>query len=84
MSSAFPPACTTRPRPYPGLRDRYFGRYRKLAYLAQSHDPEIEARARRAARRLGLAFEMRYTGYGGYERFLAARAACPKPAARKA
>lgn len=69
---------------YPGLRDRYFGRYRKLAYLAQSHDPEIEARARRAARRLGLAFEMRYTGYGGYEKFLAARAACPKPSAREA
>ena len=41
-------------------------------------------RARRAARRLGLAFEMRYTGYGGYERFLAARAACPKPSVGQA
>ncbi len=60
---------------YPALRDRYFGKYRKLAYLAQSHDAELDHLARRAARRLGLEFEKRYTGYGGYERFLAARAA---------
>ncbi len=65
---------------YPELRDRYFGKYRNLAYLAQSHDPEIEALARRAAERLGLVFEMRFTGYGGYERFLTERAVCPKPA----
>jgi hypothetical protein len=62
---------------YPKLRDSYFGRYRKLLYLAQSRDSDLEARARKAARTLGLAFEMRHTGFGGYERFLADRAAHP-------
>lgn len=62
---------------FPRLRDTYFGRYRRLVYLAQSHDRELEARAREAARKLSLEFEKRYTGYGGYGRFLAERA-CPK------
>jgi hypothetical protein len=63
---------------FPRLRDRYFGKYRMLVYLAQSDDPGLETRARRAAERLGLGFEKRHTGYGEYERFLAARAACPR------
>ena len=37
----------------------YFGNYRRLVYLAQTDDPELTARARAAADRLGLAFERR-------------------------
>jgi hypothetical protein len=33
-------------------------------YLAQTEDPKLVAAARRAARRLGLAYEHRQTGYG--------------------
>lgn len=55
---------------YPKLRDVYFGRYRKLVYLAQSHDSEIRAKAEAAAESIGLEFEFRYTGFGDYEPFL--------------
>jgi hypothetical protein len=33
-------------------------------YLAQSDDPALDTTARRAARRLGLRYERRRTGYG--------------------
>ncbi|MAA98589.1 MAG: hypothetical protein CMN87_11280 [Stappia sp.] len=49
---------------WPDLRDAYFGHYTRLLYLEQARDPEIEARARAAAERLGLAYEKRVTGYG--------------------
>jgi Protein of unknown function (DUF1638) len=49
---------------HPELRDAYFGNYRRLVYLAQIDDPTLAAAARRAARRLGLRFEQRHTGYG--------------------
>ena len=55
---------------HPELRDRYFGNYRRLVYLAQAHAPERMATARAAAARLGLAFEFRCTGYGELERSL--------------
>ena len=42
----------------------YFGNYRRVVYLAQTHDEELTARAQAAAARLGLAFERRHTGYG--------------------
>ena len=42
----------------------YFGNYRRLVYLSQTDDPDLLAMARRAADRLGLAFEHRHTGYG--------------------
>ncbi len=58
---------------HPELRDTYFGNYRRLVYLAQTEDAGIQARAERAAETLGLDFEMRFVGRGGYERFLAAR-----------
>ena len=38
--------------------------YRRLVYLAQTDDPDLTARARAAADRLGLAFERRETGFG--------------------
>jgi hypothetical protein len=55
---------------HPELRDAYFGNYRRLVYLAQTEDAELEKKARRAAERLGLAFEKRVTGMGDLARFL--------------
>jgi hypothetical protein len=49
---------------HPELLPVYFGNYRRLVYLAQTDDPALVAAARRAAERLGLAFEHRPTGYG--------------------
>jgi len=57
---------------HPELTSAYFGRYRKLIYLAQVPSAERIARARAAAGRLRLAFEFRHTGYGGLERSLRA------------
>jgi hypothetical protein len=54
----------------PGMRDMMFGNYTKVVYLAQTDDPAIEAKARAAAEQLGLAFEMRRTGYGELGDFL--------------
>ena len=50
---------------HPGLRDAYFGQYRRVVYLSQRDDPELLAAARRAADRLGLAFHHHRAGYGG-------------------
>ena len=55
---------------HPELRDMYFGNYRRLVYLAQTEDAATEAKARKAAERLGLAFEKRVTGYGDLATFL--------------
>ena len=49
---------------HPELLPVYFGNYTRLVYLAQTDDPKLVTTARRAARRLGLAFEHRRTGYG--------------------
>lgn len=49
---------------HPELLPAYFGNYHRLVYLAQTDDPGLLAAARRAARRLGLTFEHRRTGYG--------------------
>jgi hypothetical protein len=49
---------------HPELRDTYFGHYEKLIYQAQTDDPALTAKAEACARRLGLAFERRFTGYG--------------------
>ena len=49
---------------HPELLPTYFGNYRRLIYLAQTDDPDLVRGAQRAARRLGLAFELRRTGYG--------------------
>lgn len=60
---------------HPELRDTYFGNYRRLVYLAQTEDPGLVRTARRAARRLGLSFELRRTGYGELATTIAAVAA---------
>ncbi|WP_366655766.1 DUF1638 domain-containing protein [Fodinicurvata sp. EGI_FJ10296] len=49
---------------HPELLEMYFGNYRRLVYLAQTDDPELDRRARAGADRLGLAFERRSVGYG--------------------
>ncbi len=50
--------------PHPELRDMYFGNYTKLVYQAQTNDPALDAKAEDCAKRLGLAYERRFTGYG--------------------
>jgi hypothetical protein len=64
---------------HPELRDQYFGNYQRLVFLAQTDDPALSAAARRAARRLGLRYEQRRTGYGRLATTIAAVAA-GKPA----
>ena len=56
---------------HPELLPMLFANYEKVVYLAQTDDPALEAKAREAAGRLGLAFEKRQTGYGDLEGFLA-------------
>lgn len=49
---------------HPQLLDMYFGHYTKLVYQAQTDDPALTAKAQDCAKRLGLDFERRFTGYG--------------------
>ena len=49
---------------HPQLKDMYFGNYRKLIYLSQEQDEELQRKAREAADYLGLEYEYRFTGYG--------------------
>lgn len=49
---------------HPELREMIFGHYEKVVYLAQTEDAALTGTARRAAERLGLGFERRFTGYG--------------------
>jgi hypothetical protein len=60
---------------HPELLEDVFGNYRRLVYLAQTDDPALEHRARAAAARLGLDFELRATGLGELRPALAAFAA---------
>lgn len=55
---------------HPELRDDYFRHYTKVVYLAQTDDPELDAKAEAAAERLGLAYERRFTGYGELAGFM--------------
>ena len=56
---------------HPDLLPMMFGNYEKVVYLAQTDDPKLETQARAAAKRLGLRFEMRRTGYGDLTAFMA-------------
>ena len=49
---------------HPELRDAYFGNYEKLVYQAQTENEALTEKAEECARRLGLPFERRLTGYG--------------------
>lgn len=57
---------------HPELRDDYFGNYKRLVYLAQTEDDELQRRAAAAARRLHLIYEYRLTGYGELAAFMSA------------
>jgi hypothetical protein len=59
---------------HPELRDMMFGNYERVIYLAQVEDPNLDALAREAADRLGLAYERRFTGYGDLAEFMAGTA----------
>lgn len=52
---------------HPELTAMYFGHYRRLVYLSQTHDPQLLQAAERAADYLGLAFRHVHTGYGELE-----------------
>lgn len=52
---------------HPELRDMYFGNYTKLVYQAQINDPALDAKAQDCAKRMGLEYERRFTGYGDLE-----------------
>ncbi|WP_244905928.1 DUF1638 domain-containing protein [Rhodovulum imhoffii] len=49
---------------HPELVPLYFGNYERLVYLAQTDDLALDHKARDCARRLGLDYERRLTGYG--------------------
>jgi Protein of unknown function (DUF1638) len=55
---------------HPELLPLYFGNYKRLVYLAQTEDGELERQARAAAGRLGLAYERRFTGLSGLAGFV--------------
>jgi hypothetical protein len=59
---------------HPELLPLYFGNYTKIVFLAQTRNEDLAKKAMEAARRLGLAYEYRFTGYGELERDLKARA----------
>ena len=63
---------------HPELLPVYFGHYTHLVYLAQRETSDGRALAEAAARRLGLRFTYRLTGYGELETGLR-RAASVKP-----
>jgi len=63
---------------HPELHNLYFGNYKKLIYLAQTEDPDLQARAEMAAARLNLAYEYRFTGYGEMAEFLEHKVDLPK------
>lgn len=52
---------------HPELLPVYFGNYTRIVFLAQTRNEELAQRAEAAARRLGLAYQYRYTGYGELE-----------------
>jgi hypothetical protein len=59
---------------HPELLPTYFGNYTKIVFLAQTHDEELAKKAMAAAKRLGLGYEYRFTGYGELERDMKLRA----------
>lgn len=55
---------------HPELLKDYFGNYKRLVYLAQTEDAALTRQAEKAAARLDLAFERRFTGFGELADFL--------------
>ena len=67
-------------REHPQLRDMYFGNYSRALYIAQTEDEGLQANARAAAAELGLAYEYRFTGFGGLPALVAASLSAGMPA----
>jgi Protein of unknown function (DUF1638) len=59
---------------HPELRSTYFGNYRRVVYLAQTHSADLAGLARRHAAFLGLDYEERYTGLATVTNVLRERA----------
>jgi hypothetical protein len=59
---------------HPELQDMYFGNYKRLVYLAQTEDTDLQKKAEAAAERLGLEYRYRFTGYGGLGDFITGQA----------
>jgi len=55
---------------HPELWPDYFGHYRRLAWLAQQRDPDLERRAQAIAARFGLPLQIIDAGLAGLEREL--------------
>ncbi len=49
---------------HPELLPDYFQHYTKVVYIAQVKDKTLEVKAAAAAKKLGLDYEYRFTGYG--------------------
>jgi len=58
---------------HPELKDMYFANYRKLVYLAQVEDSELDANAEAAAEFLNIAYEREFTGDNFLQQALAVR-----------
>jgi hypothetical protein len=59
---------------HPELLPLYFGNYTRIVYLAQTRNEDIAKKAMAAAKKLGLSYEYRFTGYGELEADLGSRA----------
>lgn len=55
---------------HPELQEMMFGEYKKIVYLAQTENPELDRLAEAAAKRLGLEYERVQVGYGFLEGFI--------------
>lgn len=55
---------------HPELEEVYFGNYKRLVYLAQTEDSDLQRKAEGAADRLGLEYQYHFTGYGGLGDFI--------------
>lgn len=55
---------------HPELLPMYFGNYTKAVYIAQTDNPALRRQAEDCARRLGLDYEYRFTGYGDFGRHI--------------
>jgi len=58
---------------HPELLPLYFGNYTRIVYLAQTRNEDIAKKAMAAAKKLGLEYEYRFTGYGELETGMAMR-----------
>jgi hypothetical protein len=59
---------------HPELLKDYFQHYTKVVYLAQVEDADLRKKAEAAAKKLGLDYEYRFTGYGELATELRSRA----------